>query len=63
MISSYISILLLVMLYTRVFVDAQSVTCTRYGIEKSIEGIQGSNVFKEYKNQCGDETSIVDARR
>ena len=40
-------------------VDMQIVTCSRYGIEKTIEGIQGFNIFKQYENQCRDEKSVV----
>ena len=40
-------------------VASQSVTCSRNGIEKKIEGIAGLNIFRQYEDQCGDESTVV----
>ena len=40
-------------------VASQSVTCSRNGIEKNIEGIAGLNIFRQDEDQCGDESTVV----
>ena len=40
-------------------VRTQTVTCSRYGIEKNIEGIDNLKIFRQYEYQCGDISTIV----
>ena len=41
------------------YVDSQSVTCSRYRIEKDIEGISCLKIFRQYEYQCGDSSIVV----
>ena len=40
-------------------VESQSVTCSRHGIEKNIEGIASLKIFRQYEHRCGDKSTVV----
>ena len=59
MISLYIFVIVQVIFCSASLVNGQTVTCSAFGIEKKINGIQGYTMFKKHENQCGDMSTIV----
>ena len=59
MISLYIFVIVQVIFCSASLLNGQTVTCSAFGIEKKINGIQGYTMFKKHENQCGDMSTIV----